>query len=164
MDINKRIIPSRESLKEFVRRFPGEVDVSAVEVQIQLAWASDGVQQKLFHRLMDEYGLSEGRLVVMITLYQEPEGITPSQLADRSGVTRATISAMVSRMTRDGLAELKREEHDGRSKKVSLTDAGRAFLEEVLPTHYRRAASLVSNLTEDEQEQLLRLLRKLNFS
>ncbi|MBO5244572.1 MAG: MarR family transcriptional regulator [Selenomonadales bacterium] len=164
MDINKRIIPSRESLKEFVRRFPGEVDVSAVEVQIQLAWASDGIQQKLFQRLMDEYGLSEGRLVVMITLYQEPEGITPSQLADRSGVTRATISAMISRMTRDGLAELKRTETDGRSKKVSLTEAGRAFLEEVLPKHYRRASSLVSNLTAKEQEELLRLLRKLDFS
>lgn len=164
MDINKRIIPSRESLKEFVRKFPGEVDVSAVEVQIRLAWASDGVQQKIFQRLTEEYGLSEGRLVVMITLYQEPEGITPSQLADRSGVTRATISAMIARMTRDGLAELKREEHDGRSKKVLLTDAGRAFLEEVLPKHYRRAASLVSNLTTDEREELLRLLQKLDFS
>lgn len=164
MDINKRIIPSRESLRQFVRRFPEEVDVTAVEVQIYLAWAGDGVQQKIFQTLTKQYGLSEGRLVVMITLYQHPEGITPSELADRSGVTRATISAMISRMTRDGLAKPIRQEGDGRKKKITLTDAGRAFLEEALPKHYRRAEALTANLTAEEREQLLRLLRKLDFS
>ncbi len=34
MDINKRITPSRESLKQFVRRFPEEIDVTAVTSSI----------------------------------------------------------------------------------------------------------------------------------
>lgn len=164
MDINKRIIPSRESLKQFVRRFPEKVDVTAVEVQIYLAWAGDGVQQKIFQKLSEQYGLSEGRLVVMITLYQHPEGITPSELADCSGVTRATISAMVSRMTRDGLAMLSAKEGDGRRKKVTLTEKGRAFLEKAMPQHYKRAEALTANLTTEEREELIRLLRKLDFS
>lgn len=164
MDINKRIIPSRESLKQFVRRFPEEIDITAVEVQIYLAWAGDGVQQTLFQKLVEQYGLSEGRLVVMITLYQHPEGITPSELADHSGVTRATISAMVSRLTRDGLAMLSAKEGDGRRKKVTLTEKGRAFLEEAMPQHYKRAEALTSNLTAQEREELIRLLRKLDFS
>lgn len=164
MDINKRIIPSRESLRQFVCRFPEEIDVTAVEVQIYLAWAGDGVQQTLFQKLTEQYGLSEGRLVVMITLYQHPEGITPSELADHSGVTRATISAMISRMTRDGLAILTAKEGDGRKKKVSLTEKGRTFLEKALPQHYKRAEALTSNLTAQEREELIRLLRKLDFS
>lgn len=69
----------------------------------------------------------------MIVLHQSPEGIAPSQLAEKTGVTRATITTMVKRMVRDGLTTVVIDQEDKRGKKVSLTAQGRQFMDQVLP-------------------------------
>ena len=106
--------------------------------------------------------LSQGKLRVMIVLHQNPEGIAPSQLAAKTGVTRATITTMVKRMVRDGLATVVIDQEDKRGKKVSLTARGRQFMDQVLPGHYLRISTLMNRLSEDEQAELIRLLTKLS--
>uniref|UniRef100_UPI0025F6DD52 MarR family transcriptional regulator n=1 Tax=uncultured Megasphaera sp. TaxID=165188 RepID=UPI0025F6DD52 len=68
-----------------------------------------------------DYHLSQGKLRVMIVMHQNPDGIAPSRLAAKTGVTRATITTMVKRMVRDGLAAVAIDQEDKRGKKVSLT-------------------------------------------
>lgn len=98
----------------------------------------------------------------MFVLYQMTDGIAPSQLADRAGVTRATITTMVKRMVRDGLTEVAIDQSDKRGKKVRLTAQGREFMDDVLPDHYLRISMLMSRLSEAEQTQLIFLLTKLS--
>jgi DNA-binding MarR family transcriptional regulator len=90
------------------------------------------------------------------------KGIAPSELAAKVGVTRATISNMLRRMERDGLVDIRPAEQDGRGKVVSLTKAGRDFMEEILPPHYLRVSKLMEKLSEAEQKELIMLLEKLS--
>ena len=81
-------------------------------------------------------------------------------------MTRATITTMVKRMVRDGLATVvidqEDKQEDKRGKKVSLTAQGRQFMGQVLPGHYLRISTLMNRLSEDEQTELIRLLMKLS--
>jgi DNA-binding MarR family transcriptional regulator len=90
------------------------------------------------------------------------EGIAPSLLAAKVGVTRATISNMLQRMERDGLINIRPAAQDGRAKVVSLTKKGFDFMEEILPPHYLRVSKLMEKLTEAEQKELIMLLEKLS--
>ena len=88
--------------------------------------------------------------------------MAPSVLADKVGVTRATISNMVQRMERDGLIVVRPAEKDGRGKMVVMTQKGCDFMEKVLPPHYLRVTKLMEKLTEEEQQELIRLLHKMS--
>lgn len=122
---------------------------------------AERVQHKIFDVLEQKYSLSEGKLVVMIVLYQSSEPLAPSVLAAKAGVTKATISAMLQRMVRDGLVSLVADAADKRGKLVALTKQGRDFMDEVLPGHFMRTAALVSDFSQEEQTLLVKLLAKL---
>lgn len=153
-------MPTREALMDFAAKMP-ELNAQAVETLILFMRTAERVQHRIFDVLDKKYHLSEGKLVVMIALYQSAEPLAPSELAYRAGVTRATISAMLHRMERDGLVLLLPDAGDKRGKLVQLTDKGRAFMDEVLPGHFMRTAALVSGLTPEEQAALAGLLQKL---
>ena len=160
MDIQKRVFPTREAVRRFSNQVPG-IDVSAAEVLLQIIQTSHEIHQNIYDVLVKNYKISEGKLVVMIILYQSLEGIAPSTLADHAGVTRATISAMLRRMIRDRLACSFSDSTDGRRKLVALTEKGRSFLNEILPEHFKREARLMHNLAEEERSTLVRLLKKI---
>lgn len=160
MDLSKRELPSREALWQFAKQFP-EINVSSVEVLLQLLQASFEIQHCIIDVLEKKHKVSDGKLTVMIILYQSENGIAPSKLAEKACVTRATISVMLQRMIRDGLAATFSDSSDGRGKVVALSEKGRAFMDEILPEHFLRTARLMSNLTEEERNELVRLLRKI---
>lgn len=160
MDLEKREFPTREALRQFAGQVTG-IDVSAAEVLLQIIQTFYEIHQYVYDVLEKKYKISEGKLVVMIVLYQSPEGIAPSVLAEKAGVTRATISAMLRRMIRDRLACSLLDSTDGRRKLVALTDHGRKFLQEILPEHFKREARLMGSLTENERSILVSLLKKI---
>lgn len=160
MDVNKREFPTREALRKFAKQIP-EINVSAVELLLQFLQTSFEIQHYIFDILERNYKLSEGKLGVMIILYQSSDGISPSKLAEKACVTRATISAMLQRMSRDGLACSFSALKDGRGKVVALTEKGRVFMDQILPQHFLRTARLMNNLTEEEQNTLVYLLKKI---
>lgn len=160
MDLQQRAFPNREALRQYARQSP-EMDISAVEVLLQILQTSLEIHQQVYAVLEKRHMVSEGKLMVMMILYQEPLGLAPSVLAEKVGVTRATISAMLQRMIRDKLACAFSDASDGRRKLVGLTETGRAFLDEILPDHFMREAELMHNVTEEERSTLVRLLKKI---
>ena len=152
--------PAREMLVKQGDIFP-EINLSSIIAMLQVLEASSEIQHAIFDILERDYQLSEGKLRVMIILFQAVDGMAPSQLAERAGVTRATISAMLHRMTRDGLTYSFADASDGRTKKVCLTEKGRGFMGEVLPGHHQRITKLMGRLSEEEQEKLISLLKKI---
>ena len=67
---------------------------------LRISQAAEIIRSSINDVLAKQYHLSQGKLRVMIVLHQNPEGIAPSQLAEKTGVTRATITTMVKRMVR----------------------------------------------------------------
>jgi DNA-binding MarR family transcriptional regulator len=73
-----------------------------------------------------------------------------SDLAVREGVTQPSMTALVSRLERDGLATRGADPTDGRAVVVTLTDAGRDVLVERRTRRASRLAALLDHLEPDE--------------
>ena len=160
--MKREMIPSFAELERHKELVP-EINPAAVIAMLRIKTVSEEIQDSILDVLQQTYHLSEGKFCALIVLHQRGgDGMAPSELAEKVGVTRATISNMLQRMERDGLVYIRPAEQDGRGKIVNLTQAGRDFMEEILPPHYLRVSKLMEKLTEDEQKKLIMLLEKLS--
>ena len=160
--MKREMIPSFTELERHKELVP-EINPAAVIAMLRIKTVSEEIQDSILDVLQQTYHLSEGKFCALIVLHQRGgNGMAPSELAEKVGVTRATISNMLQRMERDGLVYIRPAEQDGRGKIVNLTQAGRDFMEEILPPHYLRVSKLMEKLTEDEQKKLIMLLEKLS--
>lgn len=156
-------LPRYECLLEAAKQFPG-LDPSACEVFLNLLRTGDEafrVTEDHFHAA----GLSQGRFTVLMLLYDKACGqthvLTPARLAERSGVTRATMTGLIYTLERDGMVTRRPDPGDRRQLCVELTTAGIAFLNKLLPEHFRRIAALMSVLSESERRTMVHLLGKI---
>ena len=160
--MKREMIPSFAELERHKELVP-EINPAAVIAMLRIKTVREEIQDSLLDVLQQTYHLSEGKFCALIVLHQRGgNGMAPSELAEKVGVTRATISNMLQRMERDGLVDIRPAEQDGRGKIVKLTQAGCDFMEEILPPHYLRVSKLMEKLTEAEQKELIMLLEKLS--
>ena len=109
-----------------------------------------------------KFSLSQGRFIVLTLLYRVfdlPQN--PCVLAEKAGVTRATITGLVDTLERDGLVTREHDSGDRRMMLVHLTPKGHSTLREVLPGHFKQMAAQMASLTEHERKTLVRLLNKV---
>lgn len=157
------ILPTLETLEKHAQLVP-EIDPPAVLAMLRIIEAYGQIRHQIMDVLDREYNISEGKLIVMVSLYQEQKPLALSTIAQRVGVSKATISTMMQRMVRDGLVTIMASPEDGRSKLAVLTEAGTELMNQVLPAHYGRISKLMDRLTKDEQQQLCLLLEKIASS
>ena len=159
--MKREIIPAWEELERHKRIIP-EINPAAVIAMLGIKMVGEEIQQSILDVLQKEYNLSEGKFCALVVLHQHSEtGIAPSDLAEKVGVTRATISNMLQRLERDGLVVIRPAADDGRGKIVFMTEEGAAFMEKILPPHHLRVTRLMEKLSEPEQKELIYLLKKL---
>ncbi len=155
-----RDLPSPQMLRLFARRYP-QVDPSACEACLTLLRVASDTLTALEANLA-RYGMSQGRFTVLMLLNREPEkGLNPSDLAERAGVKRATITGLIDGLERDGLVMRETDRVDRRKTTVRLTGKGRQYLDARLPDYFRRVSSLMSDLTASERELLVAVLKKV---
>ena len=90
--------------------------------------------------------------------------LTISQVANKILCSQNSLSSVIDTMEKGGLVTRVRSAEDRRVVTVHLTDKGRDRFEEIWPEHQRRIEMAFSALTEPEQLELERLLRKLGRS
>jgi DNA-binding MarR family transcriptional regulator len=156
-------LPRYECLLEAVRRHP-DLDPSACEAYLNLLRAGDEAYRRS-EAFFAEHNMSPGRFTVMMLLYDKIAGNpipqTPADLAEMSGVTRATITGLVDTLEKDGLVTRRHDSGDRRMMLVHLTPKGHAMLQEILPGHFKQMAAQMAPLSEHERKTLVRLLNKL---
>ena len=111
--------------------------------------------------LLAPHGLSEGRFVMLFLLDAAPDGLAPNILAERAGVTRATVTGLLDGLARDGLIERHANDADRRALTIRLTPEGRQVAGQVFDRHGRWIASLFGGLTGPECALLDGLLTKV---
>lgn len=151
-------VVDRAALENLAQRYP-DLDVASTEVCLQFLRTSADVQTALETHFA-RYELSMGKFTLLMQLLQV-DGLTPSECADRSGVTRATITGLLDGLERDGLLERRSAPGDRRMLKIHLTDKGRTLLDQMLPDHFCRTTRLMAHLTPSEKKTLIKLLHKL---
>jgi DNA-binding MarR family transcriptional regulator len=83
------------------------------------------------------------------------------ELARVSGSSRATISAVLGTLERDGLVARERSESDRRQVMVRLTEEGARRLESGIDAQVRRDRQWLAVLSPDEQRVFGRMLERL---
>jgi DNA-binding MarR family transcriptional regulator len=73
---------------------------------------------------------------------------TAGELAKAAELSPASVSAMLDHLERDGVVQRRRAEHDRRVVVVSLTDSGRALLEEKREAFRRRGAEALADVPD----------------
>ncbi len=82
-------------------------------------------------------------------------------IARSQGVTRPTVTSTVSLLEKNGLCLRHPGTEDRRLVVVALTPKGKTVIEQVFPLFNQGEAKIVSGLSEEEQETLAYLLRKV---
>lgn len=68
-------------------------------------------------------GLSTGTFPIMLQLWEQ-DGQTQRDLVEALGIEQATVANSLNRMERDGLITRRPDDHDGRVKRIWLSQLG----------------------------------------
>ena len=158
-----RDLPRYEMLQEKAKRYP-DLDAGAVEATLVLMRVASDVFEG-FGAHLARNRTSQGRFLVMMLLDRVcvSSGMSPSEIADKLGVTRATVTGLLDGLEKDDLISRQMHPEDRRAFCIELTTKGQEFLAELLPDHYRRIAGLMAHLNDDERHQLVGLLSKVSL-
>lgn len=151
-----------DTLRFFAKKFP-ELDVSCIFTCVRLLSLSNQLIEA-FDAQFARNDLSKGRFRILINLVRtEGAGLSPAELSDCCGVTRATVTGLLDTLAAADLIERIPDEDDRRGIKIRLTVKGEEKVMGLLPDHYRRIAELMAPLTKTEREQLLKLIDKISI-
>lgn len=154
-------LPTDTTLHEFSRRYPN-MNPSAIKACAELLRTGSELLTA-FETILGSHGLSQGRFLTLIVMNRNPDDVaSPSYLAEKVGVKRATMTGLLDRLERDDLIERLAHHRDRRKIGVRLTSSGRQVLTAMLPDYYRSIAKIMANLTEKERLELKTLLGKVN--
>lgn len=99
----------------------------------------------------------QGRLLHMLT---QNDGVFIKDIVEAFDIRPSSASELVAKLEKQGLVRVESDAGDKRTRKVFLTDAGKALAEKMRPNH----DDLFNGLAEEEQTSLLELLKKMNAS
>lgn len=89
------------------------------------------------------------------------ESMTKIQLIEKNVHEKPTGLEVIKRLLKHGLVDERNDENDKRSKRVFLTDKGKALFFATIEQMNKVALIVSGNLTADEKRQLHTLLKKL---
>lgn len=139
-----------------------ECDPLAVQGVIWLFRAYNAVAVSQAEGLR-RHGLSPSGFNVLMALHNTPGStLEPCQLAERLLVSRPSMTGLLDTLQAKGLVRRQPHQADRRRVHVVLTGEGRALLDAQFPTHYRSQNALFGDLSPDEVERLVGLLRRIH--
>lgn len=106
-----------------------------------------------------EQGITHTQFGVLDLLYSKGEQRI-SQLLTGLLATSGNMTVVLKNMEKKGWVYRRPCPEDKRASLIGLTEVGRDLISRVLPGHLDRVEEAMSVLTEEEQEQLISLLKK----
>ncbi|MCC9194409.1 MarR family transcriptional regulator [Arthrobacter sp. zg-Y916] len=139
-----------------------DLDVSPMAVLGRLSRASRRLDAELAQTFAT-HNLDAAGFDVLATLRRAgaPYALSPKDLAAGAMVTSAAVAQRLNKLEARGLVERSRNDDDGRSTRVTLTETGRQLVDAALPDHVATEHRLLEPLTGVERQTLAKLLAKL---
>ncbi len=114
----------------------------------------------LFTEEVIDGGLTPRQYAVLVAVSLD-EGLSQTDLVDRTGIDRSTLADIIRRMLKKGLVSRRRTRHDARVYAVKLTDTGRDALSAAQPAADHADARLLAALEPGERDEFLRSLNTI---
>lgn len=139
------------------------LDFSAMAVVSNLFRASNAVRNHLERTVLAEHNLSwTGFVVLWVTWIWEP--IETREIAAESGISKATLTGVLTTLERRGWLAREKSAADGRLVLVRMTSTGRALMETLFPEFNLEEKNVVSGVDPAALGSLAELLRALTVN
>ena len=127
----------------------------------RLAVLSERVSRRLAieYERMHDLSVAEWRVLVHLLRCQE---VSVREIHNCVNLDKPRVSRAVSRLEAAGLVAKMQDGNDARLVAISLTDQGRAALDDILPEAMAVEKQLVNSLTNEELELLCSIMEKLH--
>jgi len=99
--------------------------------------------------------------VRVLQIMAEKGWSTPKEISSRMGVSQATVSALLDRLSGKGLVERQRSATDRRQTNISLTEAGAQALHDVPDPLHDRYVEQFERLPDWEQAMIVAALERV---
>ena len=114
----------------------------------------------IFQSEMADGGLTPRQFAVLLTVSQN-EGLSQTNLVDRTGIDRSTLADIIRRMIKKGLLQRRRTKEDARAYAVRLTEEGNRVLKASDPVSRKVDEKVLAVLTAGERDRFLQDLNKI---
>lgn len=98
------------------------------------------------------------RQFAVLTVVADEEGLTQTDLVERTGIDRSTLADIVARMLGRGLIQRRRAKEDARAYAIKLTPQGAKALREATPAATTTDTRLLANLSPAKRQDFLESL------
>jgi DNA-binding MarR family transcriptional regulator len=98
-------------------------------------------------------------VVMWVTWIWEPA--ETRDIAEESGISKATLTGVLKTLEKMGLAERSRSDADGRLVLVNLTQKGHKLMESLFPAFNRQEIEISSNIPAADRAHFADMLRLL---
>lgn len=134
----------------------------ALRLFIVLSRASKVVLEEA-NKLIETYDLNPTEFAVLELLHHK--GRQPIQKIGQKILLRSgSMTYVVDKLEKRGLLERVSSMEDKRITYMSITPTGTELIKKIFPSHEENIASIMSTLSEEEQDTAIHLLKKLGLS
>lgn len=102
-----------------------------------------------------------GEPAVMHLLHHHPEGLTPTQIAEKTHVSTARIAVTLNGLEQRGLVSRQGDPRDRRRVIVRTTPEGEDYLHKRFSVLFGRVEATLKQLGPDDARELVRLMGRL---
>ena len=136
------------------------LDFEAMAVMSNLFRAASAVRNHFERNVLAESGLSWTAFVVLwVTWIWEPA--ETRDIAAEAGISKATLTGVLSTLEKLELVLRERSAADGRLVLVKLTTQGKALMETLFPAFNRQEIEVVSPVSDNKRGDLADMLRAI---
>ncbi len=118
------------------------------------------IEQRLRENEVDDLITSQGN--VLTALYENNGRLTMSQIAQKIGKDKSTVTPLVDKLLKLGYIDKEKNEKDKRITYIRLTERGIALKPKFDSISNQVYETAYKDFTTEEKETFLRLLKKLN--
>jgi DNA-binding MarR family transcriptional regulator len=124
-----------------------------------------GLMKRAMEPYFATFGISGSQWAVLRTLHRAKAeglpGLRVGDIGDRILIRPPSVTGVVDRLERMGLAAREISSTDSRAKQVSLTRAGCELIDRILEYHGAKMGDILGGLSPNEQTQLQSLLERI---
>lgn len=146
-------LPTHEELKQSASELYPEIEADSIYTHLLFRKVATDLEAKL-DNFFAQYELSPGRHTLLLILRKAPQGLMPSELAHKVGVTQATISGLINSLEKAELVARETHTKDGRAFVIKLTPKGHTLIKTIAPEYFSRISDFWSQFPESEKTQL----------
>ncbi|MFD2654512.1 MarR family winged helix-turn-helix transcriptional regulator [Gracilibacillus thailandensis] len=130
------------------------------DIERELRFLSGIIKQK-GREILNNYPITTPQFIALQFLLEQGD-LTLGELSKKINLAFSTTTDLVDRMEKNDIVERVKDTKDRRVVRIHLLEKGRKIIQEVIEKRQKYLGEVLSNVKEEDMEQLSRLLHLLH--